>query len=46
MASTHKCKMVPQQQKAEYILLFHELKSVTTVQNWFLRNFMRQPPTK
>jgi hypothetical protein len=27
--------MVPQQQKAECVLLFHESKSVTTVQNWF-----------
>jgi hypothetical protein len=38
--------MVPQQQKAECVLSFHESKSVTTVQNWFLTKFRREPPMK
>ena len=46
MASIHKCTMVPQQQKAECVLSFHESKSVTTVENWFLTKFGRKPLMK
>jgi hypothetical protein len=38
--------MVPQQQKAECVLLFHESKSVTTVENRFLTKFRKKPPMK
>ena len=41
-----KCTMVSQQQKAECVFSFHESKSVTTVQNWLLTEFIRKPPLK
>jgi hypothetical protein len=39
-------KMAMQVQKANYMLWFHETKSVTAVQRWFCWEFGLNPPTR
>jgi len=36
----------PNNKQAACVLLFHESKSVTTVENWFLTKFRSKPPMK